>query len=101
MAFDDLPTLEVRWGDATRIVRGDASPLKVFDDIADPVDWALLSSATQKTNPRLMETIGTLDLVPPERRLAGQGRQLDYHWNGERVDMFRDLTNSAVYRIIS
>ena len=33
----------------------------------------LLISAEQKTNPRLMETIGNLDLVPPERRVAGPG----------------------------
>ena len=28
-----------------------------------------------------------------------QGRHLDYHWNGERVDMFRDAGRRHVYRI--
>jgi hypothetical protein len=28
-----------------------------------------------------------------------QGRHLDYHWDGERVDLYRDAGNGAVYRI--
>jgi hypothetical protein len=34
--------------------------------------------------------------------LAGnvrQGRHLDYHWNGERVDLYRDASDGAVYRV--
>ncbi|MCW5714761.1 MAG: RES family NAD+ phosphorylase [Bauldia sp.] len=48
-------------------------PVDLFEDIADPEDWPLLIAAEQRTNPRLMETIGALDLVPPERRVAGPG----------------------------
>jgi len=48
-------------------------PIDLFEDIADPADWPLLISAEQKTNPRLMETIGNLDLVPEGRRVAGPG----------------------------
>ena len=33
----------------------------------------LLIAAEQKTNPRLMETLGALDLVPPARRVVGPG----------------------------
>jgi hypothetical protein len=29
-----------------------------------------------------------------------QGRHLDYHWNGERVDLYRDIGESKVYRIV-
>jgi hypothetical protein len=29
-----------------------------------------------------------------------QGRHLDYHWNGTRVDLVRDRTNGAVFRVI-
>ncbi|MGA9583495.1 MAG: RES family NAD+ phosphorylase [Allosphingosinicella sp.] len=28
-----------------------------------------------------------------------QGRHLDYHWNGDRVDFYRDLTNGAVFQV--
>jgi RES domain len=56
-----------------RIIRSVFPPIDLFEDIADPADWPLLTSAEQKTNPRLMETIGNLDLVPEGRRVAGPG----------------------------
>lgn len=68
-----LPVAEVHWRSAVRIIRSVFPPIDLFEDIADPADWPLLLSAEQKTNPRLMETIGRLDLVPPERRVAGPG----------------------------
>jgi hypothetical protein len=68
-----LPVAEVHWRGAVRIIRSLFPPIDLFEDIADPADWPLLLSAEQKTNPRLMETIGQLDLVPPERRVAGPG----------------------------
>ncbi len=68
-----IPTEEVHWTGARRIIRSVYPPIDLFEDIADPADWPLLISAEQKTNPRLMETIGNLDLVPPERRVGGPG----------------------------
>ncbi len=50
---------------ARRIIRSLFPPVALFEDIADPEDWPLLIAAEQKTNPRLMETLGALDLVPP------------------------------------
>ncbi|MGO4840512.1 RES domain-containing protein, partial [Rhizobiaceae sp. 2RAB30] len=29
-----------------------------------------------------------------------QGRHLDYHWDGARVDLYRDAGNGKVYRIV-
>jgi len=29
-----------------------------------------------------------------------QGRHLDYHWDGTRVDLYRDLGSGAVYRAL-
>lgn len=63
----------VDWRDAVRIVRSRFPPIDLFEDVADPADWPLLLSAEQKTNPRLMESIGNLDLVPPQRRVGGPG----------------------------
>jgi hypothetical protein len=68
-----VPVTEVRWQGARRIIRSVHPPIDLFEDIADPADWPLLIAAEQKTNPRLMETIGALDLVPPERRVSGPG----------------------------
>lgn len=67
------PVAHVAWDGAVRIIRSLYPPIDLFEDIADPADWPLLISAEQKTNPRLMETIGNLDLVPPDRRVSGQG----------------------------
>ena len=63
----------LRWIAARRIIRSLYPPIDLFEDIADPEDWPLLIAGEQKTNPRLMETLGALDLVPPERRVAGPG----------------------------
>ena len=68
-----VPVAEVSWRNAVRIIRSLYPPIDLFEDIADPADWPLLISAEQKTNPRLMESVGNLDLVPPERRKAGPG----------------------------
>lgn len=69
----DLPVAEVEWRGAVRIIRSIFPPIDLFEDIADPADWPLLIAAEQKTNPRLMETIGNLDLVPADRRVSGAG----------------------------
>lgn len=68
-----IPTALVGWRGAVRIIRSIHPPIDLFEDIADPRDWSLLISAEQKTNPRLMESIGRLDLVPAERRVSGPG----------------------------
>lgn len=72
-AADDLPVTRVEWKGAVRIIRSAFPPIDLFEDIADPADWPLLISAEQKTNPRIMATIGNLDLVPADRRIAGSG----------------------------
>ncbi|MFT3968317.1 MAG: RES family NAD+ phosphorylase [Sphingobium sp.] len=68
-----VPRAAVDWRQAARIIRSLYPPIDLFEDIADPADWPLLLSAEQKTNPRLMESVGHLDLVPPGRRVAGPG----------------------------
>ena len=68
-----IPVTDVAWRGAVRIIRGAWPPIDLFEDIADPADWPLLIAAEQKTNPRLMETIGNLDLVPQDRWVAGAG----------------------------
>ena len=73
IAPGEVPVTHFRWSRAVRIIRSLHPPIDLFEDIADPADWPLLLSAEQKTNPRLMATVGALDLVPPERRVGGPG----------------------------
>ena len=64
MTGGDIPVSRVEWEGAVRIIRSAFPPVDLFEDIADPADWPLLISAEQKTNPRVMASIGNLDLVP-------------------------------------
>lgn len=73
IATESLRRAQVDWPRAARIIRSVFPPIDLFEDIADPADWPLLLAAEQKTNPRLMETIGNLDLVPSGRRVSGPG----------------------------
>ena len=68
-----VPVRPFAWIGARRIIRSLNPPIDLFEDIANPEDWPLLMSAEQKTNPRLMETFGNLDLVPATRRVGGPG----------------------------
>jgi hypothetical protein len=68
--------IHVRWDRGFRLIRTIHPPIDLFEDIADPRDWDALVSVESKTNPRLVESIGRLDLVPPERRVVGPGASL-------------------------
>ena len=68
-----VSTARVRWPAACRIIRSIHPPIDLFEDIADPRDWEALASAESKTDPRIWEHLGRLDLVPPHRRVAGPG----------------------------
>ena len=70
---ENLPVARIEWQGAVQIIRSAFPPIDLFEDIADPADWPLLLSAEQKTNPRIMATIGNLDLVPEQRRVGGNG----------------------------
>jgi hypothetical protein len=70
------PTLRINWPRATRIIRFRHPPIDLFEDIADPADWELLAAAEARTNPRLLDAIGRIDLVPPDQRVTGPGASL-------------------------
>lgn len=69
----NAPATRVTWGPYHRLINSAYPPIDLFEDIADPADWDLLAAAEMKTNPRISETIGNLDQVPVERRVAGDG----------------------------
>jgi hypothetical protein len=101
IAPDTLPIAHIDWKGAVRIIRSRFPPIDLFEDIADPADWPLLLSAEQKTNPRLMETIGRLDLIPPERRVGGPGASYLMapftHASTDRPNRFSDGSFGVLY----
>lgn len=99
--ISSIPISEIRWRGSVRIIRSIFPPIDLFEDIADPADWPLIISAEQKTNPRLMETIGNLDLVPEQRRVAGPGASYLMapftHVSTDRPSRFSDGTFGVLY----
>ena len=98
---DEIPINQVSWRPARRIVRTLHPPIDLFEDVADPEDWPLLIAAEMKTNPRLAETIGKLDLVPPDRRVSGPGASYLMapftHVSSERPSRFSDGQFGVLY----
>jgi hypothetical protein len=96
-----LPVSLVQWSGARRVIRSLYPPIDLFEDIADPEDWPLLIAAEQKTNPRLMESIGVLDPVPPGRRVAGVGATYLMapftHASPDRPSRFTNGTYGVLY----
>src|SRR6185436_7259669 len=95
------PLAGVSWRGAVRIIRSVFPPIDLFEDLADPADWPLLISAEQKTNPRLMESIGELDRVPPGRRVGGAGASFIMapfvHVSAERASRFSNGSFGVLY----
>ena len=98
---EDVPVSRVEWIGAVRIIRSAFPPIDLFEDIADPADWPLLISAEQKTNPRIMATIGNLDLIPVERRVGGNGASYLMapftHVSTDRPSRFTDGSYGVLY----
>jgi hypothetical protein len=96
-----MPVNSVEWKGAVRIIRSAFPPIDLFEDIADPADWPLLISAEQKTNPRIMATIGNLDLVPADRRVGGSGASYLMapftHVSFDRPSRFSDGSYGVLY----
>ncbi|GJL96025.1 MAG: hypothetical protein DHS20C05_24300 [Hyphococcus sp.] len=98
---NEPPISHVVWPDARRIISSRYPPVDLFEDIADPRDWELLAAAEARTNPRINESIGRLDLVPPERRVVGAGASYVMapfvHVSPEWAGRFHDGTFGAYY----
>src|SRR3546814_3750488 len=97
----DIPISRVDCKGAVRVVRSAFPPIDLFEDIADPADWPLLISAEHKTNPRIMATIGNLDLVPVDRRVGGNGASYLMapftHVSTDRPSRFADGSYGVLY----
>ena len=67
------PITRIRWERTYRLIRSIYPPIDLFEDIADPADWELIARAEAKTNPRVRDELGAIQLVPPDRRVSGPG----------------------------
>jgi len=101
VSFPELKKAHVRWKGAVRIIRSLFPPIDLFEDIADPADWPLLIAAEQKTNPRLMTSIGNIELVPAARRVSGPGASYLMapftHSSPDRPSRFSDGSFGVLY----
>lgn len=97
----DAPVSHVVWPRYHRLINSAYPPIDLFEDIADPADWGHLAAAESKTNPRLADTIGQLDLVPAARRVGGAGASYMMapftHVSPDRAGRFHDGTFGAFY----
>ncbi len=65
------PLRPEHWPVSHRIIRTIYPPVDLFEDIAPSADWELLAAAEARTNPRVLDAIGDLGLVPVARRVSG------------------------------
>ncbi|MGP3697545.1 RES family NAD+ phosphorylase [Rhodobacter sp. NSM] len=96
-----MPRRRVIWDRTHRIIRSRFPPIDLFEDIADPADWEAIASAEAKTNPRLRDNFGRLDLVPPARRVSGPGASWAMapfiHVSPDRPSRFSDGSFGVYY----
>lgn len=95
------PRRHVNWSRATRIIRFRHPPVDLFEDIADPSDWELLAALEARSNPRVLESVGRLDLVPADQRVSGPGASLVMapftHISTDRPSRFSDGSYGVYY----
>nr|WP_109355907.1 RES family NAD+ phosphorylase [Sphingorhabdus sp. EL138] len=95
------PLSRLDWRRTFRLINSAYPPIDLFEDIADPADWAVLAQAEGKTNPRLAETIAKLDLIPPERHVGGFGASYVMspftHCSADSAGRFHDGNFGAYY----
>jgi len=95
------PLSQVNWPEAHRIIRARFPPIDLFEDIADPADWPAILRGESKSNPRLAESAGALDLVPAHRRVGGAGASWVMapfvHISPDRPSRFSDGTWGVYY----
>jgi hypothetical protein len=95
------PLRSVRWAKSHRIIRTIYPPVDLFEDIADPADWELLVAAEAKTNPRILDAVGNLGLVPVDRRVSGPTASLVMgaftHASRDRPGRFSDGSYGVWY----
>ena len=101
MTLLDVPLSRVVWRQTHRLVLSHYPLVDLFEDVADPADWEALARAQARTNPRMMDLVRELALVPAGRRVAGPGASWVMgaftHLSADRVSRFGDGTYGVYY----
>ena len=101
MTVSDVPLTRVVWAETHRLVLSRFPLVDLFEDVADPADWEALARAQARTNPRVLEVVGDLSLVPVARRVGGAGASWVMgafcHVSADRVSRFGDGTHGVYY----
>ena len=101
MTLSDVPVSRVVWGETHRLVLSHYPLVDLFEDVADPGDWEALARAQARTNPRVLDLVGDLSLVPVARRVGGAGASWVMaaftHVSKDRVSRFGDGTFGVYY----
>src|ERR1700722_16484219 len=67
-----IATRRVAWPQAGRVIASRFPPINLFERVStDPRVWEVLIELEQLTNRRVRDEVGTIHLVPAERRVAG------------------------------
>lgn len=97
----NVSTSTIKWSEYYRLINSAYPPIDLFEDIADPADWMLLGAAESRSNARIAETIGNIDLIPPERRVGGAGSSYVMapftHVSEDKTGRFHDGTYGVFY----
>jgi RES domain len=72
-APERVPSGRVRWASMFRLVPTRYPPIPLFERVAPPEDWDALIRLESLTNKRLRDEVGNIQLVPPDKRVSGQG----------------------------
>ena len=71
VAIAALPQKKFREQIAYRLVNSKFPPIAIFDDVANNEEFEALFRLQARTNPRLLDEIGHIRLIKPERRPFG------------------------------
>ncbi|MGD2071563.1 MAG: RES family NAD+ phosphorylase [Gemmatimonadota bacterium] len=96
----DPPVHRVRWRAAVRIIPSRYPPVDLFERVAEPEDFDAIYALESRTNPRLRDEIGEIELVPPGERVLGPGASYimaPFTHLGPEGGRFNDATYGAFY----
>lgn len=97
----EVPVSRVVWSETHRLVLSHFPLVDLFEDVADPADWEALARAQARTNPRVLDLVGGLSLVPAARRVSGPGASWVMgafcHVSADRASRFGDGAFGVYY----
>src|SRR5699024_3432383 len=64
VALETLPLVKKKSGKGYRLVNSKFPPIHLFDDVANADEFELLYELQARTNPRLLNEAGCLELIP-------------------------------------